>query len=252
VDPHAENYFRASPYAYVENNPISRIDPDGRDWYYFDGQYQWRRSQDETYTDDDGNEWKNVGTRHMVAIGNRRILFDQTTNDDGELVLTSMSFENRIPTGGAAEQSSVGEAVFGLLADGLSEGLQGLGMGQGSAELTAGITMLASSFIIGKPKFISKLPIQRHHFATNKHSVYTKQMSAIARRHGLDLDGAWNTTLMHHVGRHPHEYHRFVLQGMERASIEAGGNQARFLQLFDLYVKQPILQNPSLLRKSGW
>jgi RHS repeat-associated protein len=32
VDPHAENYFHASPYAYVENNPISRIDPDGRDW----------------------------------------------------------------------------------------------------------------------------------------------------------------------------------------------------------------------------
>jgi len=33
VDPHAENYFHASPYTYVENNPISRIDPDGRDWY---------------------------------------------------------------------------------------------------------------------------------------------------------------------------------------------------------------------------
>jgi len=33
VDPHAENYFNASPYTYVENNPIIRIDPDGRDWY---------------------------------------------------------------------------------------------------------------------------------------------------------------------------------------------------------------------------
>ena len=32
VDPHAENYYHASPFAYVENNPISRIDPDGRDW----------------------------------------------------------------------------------------------------------------------------------------------------------------------------------------------------------------------------
>jgi RHS repeat-associated protein len=32
VDPHAENYYHASPYGYVENNPISRIDPDGRDW----------------------------------------------------------------------------------------------------------------------------------------------------------------------------------------------------------------------------
>jgi hypothetical protein len=33
VDPHAGNYYHASPFAYVENNPISRIDPDGRDWY---------------------------------------------------------------------------------------------------------------------------------------------------------------------------------------------------------------------------
>jgi len=37
VDPHAENYFNASPYTYVENNPIIRIDPDGRDWIDIDG-----------------------------------------------------------------------------------------------------------------------------------------------------------------------------------------------------------------------
>ena len=31
MDPHAENYLPISPYAYVGNNPIIYIDPDGRD-----------------------------------------------------------------------------------------------------------------------------------------------------------------------------------------------------------------------------
>jgi len=31
VDPHAENYYFASPYTYVLNNPIFYVDPDGRD-----------------------------------------------------------------------------------------------------------------------------------------------------------------------------------------------------------------------------
>lgn len=31
VDPHAENYYSISPYAYVANNPIIYVDPDGRD-----------------------------------------------------------------------------------------------------------------------------------------------------------------------------------------------------------------------------
>ena len=33
MDPHAENYYNISPYAWCGNNPVNRIDPDGRDWY---------------------------------------------------------------------------------------------------------------------------------------------------------------------------------------------------------------------------
>lgn len=34
VDPHAENYANITPYAYVANNPVNHIDPDGRDIIY--------------------------------------------------------------------------------------------------------------------------------------------------------------------------------------------------------------------------
>lgn len=77
-------------------------------------------------------------------------------------------------------------------------------------------------------------------------------MEKIAKSYGLDLDGDWNKDIMNHLGRHPNDYHEFILAGMKKAAIEAGGNQARFIQLFDQYVKQTIISNPLLLRKSGW
>lgn len=97
-----------------------------------------------------------------------------------------------------------------------------------------------------------KLPLQVHHFATNKHSIYTKQMDEIAQKFNLDLDGEWNKQLLEHLGRHPNKYHEFVLDGMQQAASEAGKDVNKFLKLFDQYVKQPVIENPELLRKAGW
>ena len=33
LDPHCENYFDISPYAWCGNNPVNKIDPDGRDYW---------------------------------------------------------------------------------------------------------------------------------------------------------------------------------------------------------------------------
>lgn len=98
----------------------------------------------------------------------------------------------------------------------------------------------------------SSRPNQVHHFATNKNSRYTKQMSDIADKYGLKLDGDWNKELLPHQGRHPNNYHDFVLDGMNRASNEAGSDTSKFLELFDKYVKEPVRNNPDLLRKAGW
>ncbi len=99
---------------------------------------------------------------------------------------------------------------------------------------------------------VKPLPTQVHHFATNKHSIFTDQMKAVIKPYKLSLDGAWNKQAMPHLGRHPHKYHNFVLERMKRAAFEAGNSKERFLELFDLYVKQPVIKNPNLLRKAGW
>ena len=109
-----------------------------------------------------------------------------------------------------------------------------------------------SSAKIALKKSVKELPQQIHHFATNKHSYYTVRMSNIAKQFGLDLNGSWNKQLLPHQGRHPHEYHEFVLDGMERAAQEASGRLEIFLDLFNKYVKEPVINNPNLLRKSGW
>ncbi len=98
----------------------------------------------------------------------------------------------------------------------------------------------------------STLPTQIHHFATNKNKVWTPMMEKIAGRFGLGLDDAWNKMALPHLGRHPNEYHKFVYDGMVRAAAGAGGNQAKFIQLFQSYVKNPVIKNPQLLRKAGW
>ena len=98
----------------------------------------------------------------------------------------------------------------------------------------------------------STMPNQVHHFATNKSKKYTQQMSNIADKYGLKLKGDWNKELLPHQGRHPNKYHDFVLDGMNRASNEAGSDTSKFLELFDKYVKEPVRNNPDLLKKVGW
>jgi hypothetical protein len=118
--------------------------------------------------------------------------------------------------------------------------------------IMAARSQVKSAVVVAAKTGVSKLPTQIHHFATNKHSVYTTQMNSIAQKYGLKLDGSWNKSAMPHLGRHPNDYHNFVLQRMQDASNAAGNSQAKFLQFFDAYVKQPVLKNPNLLNKSGW
>ena len=96
------------------------------------------------------------------------------------------------------------------------------------------------------------LPLQSHHFATNKNKNYTPQMKSIADGYGLKLNGNWNKEVLPHLGRHPNDYHDFVLKGMRQAARGAGPDQTKFLDLYEKLVKAPVRQNPDMLRKFGW
>ena len=50
MDPHCENYFDTSPYAWCGNNPVSRIDPDGMDWYSYEEKYKDKDGKEQTRT----------------------------------------------------------------------------------------------------------------------------------------------------------------------------------------------------------
>ena len=65
VDPHASNYPEASPYNFVNNNPILNIDPDGRDWFRYvregsdEASWNWHVGstyEHKTGVDADGND----------------------------------------------------------------------------------------------------------------------------------------------------------------------------------------------------
>lgn len=95
-------------------------------------------------------------------------------------------------------------------------------------------------------------PNQRHHFATNKNRQYTPQMKKITDRYDLDLNGDWNIEQMPHLGRHPNAYHDWVLYKMNLIDQMPNMNQQKFILEFNLEIKQPVLNNPDMLRKNYW
>jgi RHS repeat-associated protein len=115
-DPLSEKYYSWSPYVYCAGNPVNRIDPNGMDWYEFQGEdgntrTMWRRSQDAEYTDDDGNVWNNIGENYLYVNGEKATLFTQHTNDNGELYLRSSAYNLADETENGSLLSTMGDLL---------------------------------------------------------------------------------------------------------------------------------------------
>lgn len=57
--------------------------------------------------------------------------------------------------------------------------------------------------------------------------------------------------MLPHQGRHPNEYHEFILESMKQFDEIANGNKEIFLQLFEK-LKQVIRDNPEMMYKEYW
>jgi hypothetical protein len=95
-------------------------------------------------------------------------------------------------------------------------------------------------------------PWQKHHFATNKHKKFTPLMEEITNRYGLSTNGNWNVEALPHWGRHPHDYHRWVLNEMRKINAIPGMNQKEFIRQFRINIIEPVKMNPDMLYKKYW
>ncbi len=70
IDPLCENYYNISPYAYCANNPVSRIDPNGLDWYQDEfGHLQWN-------SDLNADNWQDILSEESKYIGTTAYSFE--------------------------------------------------------------------------------------------------------------------------------------------------------------------------------
>ena len=95
-------------------------------------------------------------------------------------------------------------------------------------------------------------PNQVHHYATDKNKTYTQAFEDITNKYELDLDADWNKELLPHQGRHPNDYHDYILEEMRNIDNIANGNKDIFLELYEGEIKSIIRDNPDMLYSSYW
>jgi len=104
-----------------------------------------------------------------------------------------------------------------------------------------------------KVETLVNLPIQNHHILTNKHeSQWTSAFEEVIQDYRLKLNGSWNKIDIPHQGSHAEEYHRWAYNQLRNIDQIAAGDQAKFLELFDEFIRTPLENNPLIIRREWY
>ena len=124
IDNSSENYYSYTPYNYVGNNPIKRVDPDGNDWWdkvlgvgaalvdnALGGMTNVRETAAQYVTDpSDFNDGLTVGDVASVAIGAANIAGGQSLSSGGQVAVAG-SAVGLVPSGGTSAVPLLGGAA---------------------------------------------------------------------------------------------------------------------------------------------
>ena len=97
-------------------------------------------------------------------------------------------------------------------------------------------------------KEFMKDTIQKHHLVPWRNKKWTPLYRAITDKYGINLK-TWGDNLLEiiHKGRHPSEYHEFILSRLKMIDNIAKGNREKFEKLFKKYIIDRIANDPDIL-----
>lgn len=103
--------------------------------------------------------------------------------------------------------------------------------------------------------YLAQLPLERHHLASDKAFASGREAIAreIAEKFGLELGDTWNLPDegIRHRGRHPNEYHAYVLGTMQYIA-EVASDADEFKRLYREMVEDTVRGSPQMLRRRAW